>query len=148
MVKYKFNGEFTEAPMQEFAQVWLFYCCNAVTAHVAARNIHVPYNTSCMRHYHTRTPRLGVCCMWTLRGRMLRGRTAVGCLGGPLLHILFRVCCQGVIDGKVARHLRSEPLPAEPNPNTADGDFVKARQPVWQHRRAASDAHAACSVQH
>jgi hypothetical protein len=71
-VKYKFNGEFAEAPMQEFAQVWLFYCCNAVTAHRAARNIRVPYNTSCMRHNHTMTPRLAyaacggcvaACCM-------------------------------------------------------------------------------------
>ncbi len=58
---------------------------------------------------------------------------SIVCLDGPVITAAYLVPLafaplQGVIDGKVARHLRSEPVPAEPNPNAADGDFVKARQ--------------------
>ena len=63
---------------------------------------------------------------------MLHGPQYVVCLDGPVITAAYLVPLafaplQGVIDGKVARHLRSEPVPAEPNPNAADGDFVKAR---------------------
>ena len=64
------------------------------------------------------------------------GPQYVVCLDGPVITAAYLVPLafaplQGVIDGKVARHLRSEPVPAEPNPNAADGDFVKARSAAY-----------------